>query len=105
MAVTSTLITNNAMNAYTTVSLTALPTALAPPPVMLKPPVTGDQPGDQTEQGGLHTGDDDLRHPGQQRDTGGERTRIHVLDEHREHVAAQDSDHHHKAVEQQRDQT
>ena len=37
MAVTTTLITNNAMNAYTTVSLTALPTALAPPPVMVRP--------------------------------------------------------------------
>jgi hypothetical protein len=37
MAVTSTLITNNAMKAYTTVSLTALPTALAPPPEIVSP--------------------------------------------------------------------
>ena len=37
MAVTTTLTTNNAMNAYTTVSLTALPTALAPPPVIVSP--------------------------------------------------------------------
>ena len=37
MAVTSTLITNSAMNAYTTVSLTALPTALAPPPLIVNP--------------------------------------------------------------------
>ena len=37
MAVTTTLITNSAMNAYTTVSLTALPTALAPPPLIVNP--------------------------------------------------------------------
>ena len=37
MAVTTTLTTNSAMNAYTTVSLTALPTALAPPPVIVNP--------------------------------------------------------------------
>ena len=37
MAVTTTLITNSAMNAYTTVSLTALPTAFAPPPVIVNP--------------------------------------------------------------------
>ena len=37
MAVTTTLTTNSAMKAYTTVSLTALPTALAPPPVIVNP--------------------------------------------------------------------
>ena len=37
MAVTITLITNSAMNAYTTVSLTALPTAFAPPPLIVNP--------------------------------------------------------------------
>ena len=37
MAVTTTLTTNNAMNAYTTVSLTALPTAFAPPRLIVRP--------------------------------------------------------------------
>ena len=37
MAVTTTLTTNSAMKAYTTVSLTALPTALAPPPEIINP--------------------------------------------------------------------
>jgi hypothetical protein len=37
MAVTTTLMTKSAMNAYTTVSLTALPTALAPPPDTVRP--------------------------------------------------------------------
>ncbi len=37
MAVTTTLTTIRDMKAYTTVSFTALPTALAPPPVIVNP--------------------------------------------------------------------
>ncbi len=104
MAVTTTLITNSAMNAYTTVSLTALPTAFAPPPVIVRPAVAGHQAGDQPEQRRLHTRDDHLGHPGQQRDARGERARVDVLDEDREHVAAQDADDDDEAVQQQRHQ-
>ena len=58
------------------------------------------QAGDQPEQRRLHTGDDHLGHPGQQRDASGERARIHILNEHGKHVAAEDSDDDDQAVEQ-----
>ena len=59
------------MNAYT-VSLTALPTALAPPPVIVNPDNTPPGPR-STEQRRLDTRDDHLRHPGQQGDPRRER--------------------------------
>ena len=47
-------------------------------------------------------GDDHLGDAGEQGDAGGERAGVDVLDEDREHVAADDADDDHQAVEQQR---
>ena len=56
--------------------------------------------GDQAEQRGFDAGDDDLRHPGEQSDAGGESARVHLLDEDREHVAAENADDDHQRIEQ-----
>ena len=65
-----------------------------------QPAIARHQAGDNAEQRRLDAGDDHFGYPGQQGDPRGECAGVDVLDEDREHVAADDSDDDDQAVEQ-----
>ena len=91
------------MKAKTTVSLTAVPTAVGPPPDV-QSLVAGDQARRQAEQQSLHQRDDHLRQAGQQRHARDERAGRDVLDEHDEEVAPGEPDDGDDRIEHQRNE-
>ena len=103
IVVSTTLTANSAITHSTSVSLTAVPTPLAPPDDR-ETAVAAHQPGDQAEDGGLDDRDQHLGKAGdqrQRRDVGAGRD---VLQIHTEDEAADQADGDHRTVEQQRDE-